>query len=463
MTWAILMYCALAAAISISASAENTLAAKGKVVDTAGNPVAGVKVYAALTWYAEVGSDVFSAVKGGAVSGADGSFQLKSLPRPKSSMGYYLIAFEPDEYLGWAGGEGDLRADVWWQGPEPADGYRIVVSKPGVREGRITDKDGKGIPGASVEPRGLSLKNAEGRGESVSMKYLSSVVKLNPAVTDADGRYRLTGIPEAAKVSPSVLMRGYTEVLFGDWDSDTLILSPGGSISGRLVDARGAPMPNEWVSARSADSGGYAEIRTGTDGSFIIDGLPPGNYGLRAELRNGLRKGVTGVIVTAGKVTAIPDLAMPTFVPLTGRVLNARTGRPIPGARVLASSTKPPEKARDPWTSISGRADSRGVYRLSVIPGKAYLEYAGGGKPVLQSAAPKEVKVGRSGKTGVDLRLTSGDAARGRVLDIHGRPVERVIVQIHNEGWSNVTQALTNAKGDFELPVYEQSKEAGFG
>ena len=463
MRWAILVYCALAASISISASAENTLAVKGKVVDAVGNPVAGVRVYAVLTGHAEVGSDVLSAVKGGAVSGADGSFHLKSLPSPESRRAYYLVAFEPDKYLGWARGEGDLRADVWLMGPEPAEGYRIVVSKPGVREGRVTDRSGSGIPGATVTAGGLALNAPGGTDESVSTKYLSSVVRLSPAITDADGRYRLTGIPEAAQVSLGVLKHGYAEIRFGDWDSNTLILSPGGSISGRLVDALGAPMPNEWVSAHSADSGGYAEINTGADGSFIIDGLPPGTYDVAAELRNLFHKWVTGVVVTAGKVTSIPDLAMPAFVPLTGRVLNARTGRPVPGARVRASSTKLPEKEHETWISMSGHADSRGVYRLSVIPGRAYLQYEGGGGPVLQSGPPREVTVGRGGKTGVDLRLTSGDAARGRVLDIHGRPVERVIVQVHNEGWSNITQALTDAKGRFELPVYAPPENAGVG
>lgn len=455
-----LILCILAASISIACFAGNTVSARGSVVDTGGNPVAGVRVYAVLTGYAEVGTDVLTAVKAGAVSRADGSFRFKSFPRPKSRLGYYLVAFEPDKYLGWARGEGDLRAEGWWMmGPEPADGYRIVVSKPGVREGRVTDRNGNGVPDATVSPRGLALKTADGSDQSVGMKYLSPVVKLNPAITDSDGRYRLTGIPEAAMVAPSASKRGYTEIRFGGWDSYTLVLQPGGSISGRLVDARGAPMPGEWI---NTFSGGYAEVKTGDYGSFIIDGVPPGTHDVGARLRNGFHKGITGVVVTEGKVTAIGDFKMPRLVTLAGRVLEARTGTPVAGARVEASSAKSPGEARDPWISISGRADSRGVYELAVLPGRASLG-AWGGRPGLTSGPPRQVTVGRDGLSGVDLKLRSGDMARGIVLDTRGRPAEKVIVQIHTEGSSSIIQALTDANGEFELPVYQSPQNAGVG
>ncbi len=56
-----------------------------------------------------------------------------------------------------------------------------------------------------------------------------------------------------------------------------------GALAGRVIDASGNTVANATVTATNADNGQVRSATTATDGSYRLDGLPPGNYRLKFE------------------------------------------------------------------------------------------------------------------------------------------------------------------------------------
>ena len=435
------------------------ISARGIVTDANGKPVHGVKVFAVQWWYTGEEEGTGTSIKAAVISGPDGLFEFKSLPLPRKktgSIGYALIAFTPDKYLGWFGGGGKLSAYGNWEQPEP-DPYEIMVSRPGVREGRVVDEKGNGIPGVTVWPRGFYTKIREGFGSGVSTAPLFAIVKMNPAVSDDQGYYRLTGIPETARISPGVTCKRYATQVFSH--SDPIVMTPGGGVSGRVLDEHGKPLARAFVEAFGIDTGSWGDVKPGTDGSFAIEGLRPGKYGVYARPKE--RVGVNAyTMVSAGKTAAVADLICPSGVMVTGRVLDKSTGKPIAGARVDVNG---PTKDQPKWGFLSEPSDSRGRYTLRAIPGKAVIQFAGSDGNWCDSVpAEKTVSIPESGLKNVSFMLRSCDLASGKVVDSKGRPVQDVIVQAFmGQGYG--PQVLTDTHGDFEVVVPQVTPAFGCG
>lgn len=113
------------------------------------------------------------------------------------------------------------------------------------------------------------------------------------ATTDADGRYRLAGVPEQASVT--ITADGYADLTQPVERSTALdaVLRPD-VLKGTLVDAATKqPIVNATIiagtSAASPDVA-YARIDDSTDGSFTLDGIP--EQGIVQVLAPGYRKAV---------------------------------------------------------------------------------------------------------------------------------------------------------------------------
>lgn len=155
---------------------------------------------------------------------------------------------------------------------------------------------------------------------------------------------------------------------------------------------------------------------------------------------------VWGIIPSADAAAGKPSL-----VPVSGRVLDAATGKPVAGALigVYQSGLK------------AVKADSRGRFKALGMPGKGRIVYYEGGNSLYRSAPSTytTVNVPAKGLSGVTLRLWEVEFGHGKVFQPSGMPLVGASVTI---GGSYFTHAVTDSKGKFKIEMpQEQSKPGG--
>ncbi len=198
-------------------------------------------------------------------------------------------------------------------------------------------RDEEGNPIAGVEVSAYKFyRRGESFGAWIDTVYLAPVVKLNPSITDADGRYRLTGVLLDARVVLSINKPGYAvHQYWRGYDSNNVVMVPGGSIAGQMVDELGKAVAGKLVQAygRGGDnswSQGFA--RTDRNGLYRIGGLIPGEHVLicfRVAEGKFVRSPEAPVLVETDRTTQAPELVMRDAqrhgVPVYGRVMDKDT------------------------------------------------------------------------------------------------------------------------------------------
>lgn len=218
-------------------------------------------------------------------------------------------------------------------------------------------------------------------------------------------------------------------------------LDPGGAIAGTINDADGAPIYDAQVEIWNA-AGHWVGYGYNYSGSYVLDGLAPGAFFVRAysyeghiaELYDDLpcpdgcdfTKG-TPVVVSHGATTQVDfELA---FYAIAGKVTDAATGTPLDGVAIHFWSAAGFYSYYPDWSTTT---DSDGSYRLDLPPGTyrvvtdndlglvdevyhgrlctPYSAYYGGCDPAVGTA----VHVGVSGHgplaAGIDFALDDGVA-----------------------------------------------------
>lgn len=242
----------------------------GTVVDDAGDPIAGVTVYAidARLGYA---ADT---------SASDGTFAIAGLPdnpyrvlaRPPETVDH------PDQYYpsGWEYCDGrpfDL-------GDEPVSGLSLALPPGGHMTGQVLDPDGLPVVGAQVQVEGV---------DSIAK------VMRNGAETDADGEFEIVGLSTDSvvasryrlEIDASGLPEQYAGQVYDgddapDWDVlrtettdvGSLTLLPGISVSGALTGPDG---PVSGAAVHVYSGGQVQSVVSAADGSYAASGLPPGD------------------------------------------------------------------------------------------------------------------------------------------------------------------------------------------
>jgi len=261
----------------------------------------------------------------------------------------------------------------------------------GLITGRVTDEYGAGIASLWVEfedpshdrvyHHGYVLTGADGYYSFAgnSGEYL---ILFNPAQTNRNYLVEwYDDQPTGATAAPvSITPGGVTAPVDAQ-------LATGGSISGVVTQSGGAPFYYVRVRAYAADGTLLRTVRTGTDGTYVMNGVAPGDvrvqfartgFGLEWYDDQPLFAGATVLPVTAGGVFTGIDAELGTPPGgISGRVTNG-DGTGVADVRVLVYD--PANVAL-----MDAGTDADGYYSVGVLPAGDLKVWFQAGETVYQS------------------------------------------------------------------------------
>lgn len=243
-------------------------------------------------------------------------------------------------------------------------------------------------------------------------------------------------------------------------DSRTATAGEPGLVRGTVVGAGNEPLRKAEVVLRAGRGGGTTMVRTtDANGSFVFEGVPPGNYTLSAQRTGyvrseyGAKPGVRGagptIPVGAGQqVTGITVKLLPQAV-IAGKVVDEE-GDPVMHVAVQVLKERWINGRRQLVPMNADSTNDLGEYRIAELaPGRYYLlantrsgweaqarapspagdlTYPATYYPGVQEASqatPIEVAAGQQA-LGIDFRLRKLPAfrIRGKVIDEAGKPAQ---------------------------------------
>lgn len=299
----------LACAGAENPPAEVDHAVVGRVIDAAGEGIAGADVR--LTRIdRDLGPLSYSASRS-TLSGKDGSFRFEKV----ASSTWLLDARDDSRYLA-----APLRIVVSRDAP-PIESISLELTPASAVEGVVTDEAGRPLSGVGVAvgDGGLQGKSItpvtmvdHATGERMRLPEDASYPRLplKMAITDSTGRFRLA--PVLPDVATSLRVGGLAAYhdttissIFAPAGGTAFVeisLSRGASITGRVLRDDGRPVadvdvslllleaqPNvdAWIvlprTDGSAGNGASRGLKTGAEGLFRFEGLDAGRYVVVAE------------------------------------------------------------------------------------------------------------------------------------------------------------------------------------
>lgn len=420
----------------------------GRVVDSAGEPVAGAQLLLRLSSASEpsslpflAGPDAVEPPGAESRSGTGGELRVDQL-----TPGTYDLTVR-------APGFSTKQMPAIEIAATPTDLGEIALEPGAVLRGRVVSRRGEPIAGATVSawlqsPDGRNALGFGDRGDRGSDAT---------AITSADGAFRLNDLRAGAGFDLTVTRKGYAEKLVPGVRAPAqqvleIVIEEAARISGRVLDADRRPLENAVVAVEpqaslGPGSGSFlggpepAGGRTDGSGEFALDDVPPGPLRLRVVAEGWKPKELEDLEVGPGESIRDLEIVLERGAAVAGRVLDAQ-GRPA-GEAFLA--------ILDPGvrTNISARADGDGRYRLEgVEPGLRQVEVRWRDRRLT-----RELEVA-PGENALDLRFERGTQVSGRVIDSAGSPVAGAQVALVAPGAGPMGMAAsteTGADGAFRL------------
>ncbi len=227
-------------------------------------------------------------------------------------------------------------------------------------------------------------------------------------------------------------------------------LDPGAIVTGTVVDAGGASLPEKLRVVARPDGldgpvfGGRRGVVVREDGTFSLDGVAAGRA-LRVYAVWHMRKvGESDAFTVAAGDTREVRVTIPPTASLVGRVTDP-DGVPVAQAAVRI-------RASVPLPVATAQTAQDGTYRLERVPtgSMTLIVQASGFAPVERTQvvdAPRVI-------TGVDVRLSRGVSIAGRIEDDLGAPVPKIHVRASRVGADpglGLGHAQTDAAGRFTI------------
>lgn len=267
--------------------------------------------------------------------------------------------------------------------------------------------------------------------------------------TASDGSFAVDGLAlgqyKVTAESPNYASKKYYNNIYGWSNANNVTVTPpntttevninldlGASISGYVLDANGTtPIGNVGL---IADSPGFEGIggRSNADGSYTINGLPPGNYTIRiGEFIPGWYAGefydskytwgtADRVPVAEGENITGIDFTLDEGGAITGQVFDEATGSPLSGIHMSPFLLSGDGLTPLAWTDANGR------YRINLRPGTYFVVANGEPNYITEgyqdafdfdSLTPVDVYLFQE-TSGIDFYLSRPGSISGQVFEI---------------------------------------------
>jgi len=382
-------------------------AVAGSVAGADGKPVSGARVVVRQgAGFERSETELFAE----ATTGSDGAFRIANAPPGLSRLSVRAS--------GWAPAERMLRPE---SGP-----VRVALERGASLTGTVLDASGRPVAGALVRSGWVA------------------------ATTDAQGRYRLDGVPsglqrvDASASGGMVARKGGVRTAAATPAAADLQLQPGVTIHGTVVDAlTRRPVPGARIGVAEAPGSGVSasepsgSARSDAKGRFSAEGLLPGDYEVRA-VKQGYLAGTLPRIPASARAAGVAAVALVPAASISGKVVDAQ-GKAVAGASV---SLEPARGGRGRFAAIAAgfRGSRAGTSTLTGPDGAFRLDGLAAipsGVPLTASHAgfaPAErpgvtLKAGQA-LTGIVLVLPAGLSVKGRVVDEASQPVAGAEIRV---------------------------------
>ncbi len=456
-----LLCASLAVAQTDRSSLPHPIELSGRIVDLQGRPIGGAAVV------------VLSALDRAAHSLEWTVDDVLARPMCRADDGGEFRTFVQPDWLLLVAAPGRLAMEVRGSALLEARGGHVrlgdvVLPEGAVHTGTLRDPEGRPVVGARI--RAVSFVGPAWSLGGVTQRSWTATR------SDEQGAYRLRGAPWAG-LRLAITADGFHDAWVAAPRAGTpseLVLTRSGHVSGRVVDAEGAPVPGILLEARyeaSADDL-LPSFRTDAEGRFRITRQGHGRMRIRG-VDPATRRAVASDVLEAPSDDVVLTLpGKPGRMPprIRVRVVDAVSGRPVAGARLAVAATRrTATDPRPPYLPAAGGPWDFGDCPTTDAEGRVVLDVA----PITSPRAELRVRsTGHAAWFGdvelgdrtaeIEIRLQREAIVAGRVVDSAGEPVVGADVLWLQRGAADGVQigfvgglapnaARTDAAGRYEL------------
>jgi len=245
----------------------------------------------------------------------------------------------------------------------------VVETREASISGVVVDASGGPVADAYIRAKRVSDSDAASAKGSVRSARWGGWDR-QPLMSDTDGSFTVEGLSEGSYTVWAIRRsggEGYVENVSTGSDGVTVQLQDTASVRGRVAASAGSVPQRFELQVRDEATGFYrSESFFATDGKFVIEELPPGTLFISATSGEG--SGDTEVIVEAGAEKAGVKIELQNLVTVKGRVVDAETGEPVAGVRVMMSRKKGRVQYRGDGKKKLYLSDAQGYYELEGVP-----------------------------------------------------------------------------------------------
>jgi protocatechuate 3,4-dioxygenase beta subunit len=445
---------------------ESEAAVEGVVLDAAGEPIAGARVWTEVPGWPralrrmEPPGSAPKEVR----TGASGAFVVRA---PQIGGGdFEVLASFPGLATSRAGPFPQHPGDGGWPPVE------IRLGEGAAIEGRVTGLDGAPVPGARVR----IWRDAQVPEEATLFMRLLPQAVGETTYCASDGSFRLRRI-EPGSYRVEARAQGYAARTAGPLEIEDgsaparvdIVLDAGGALEGRIVDVEGQPLAGIEVvvfpiargSGLFADEEdelvqtgavGAAAALTGSAGSYRIEHLAAGDYCVLARAR-GFEAAWAAAPVPG---QPLPDLVLARHARIFGSVRDQATGAPLRRFALRLERRDAGGDYHEHHRRARDVADAEGRFACDGLrAGEWRLRISAEDHRPWQAALSLEPDE----ECEVEVALSPGRRIAGSVLRPDGSPIAGAAVTVRRDGEGRDLAALQSGEnGGFAFGGLEEGR-----